>query len=107
MTKAQRKAAVWIKADGFVADGVMPENGKHFSLAELKKFIGGGTVAFTPMPSGHLMICDDNGKLNRLPVNEKASEVWRDEYPREKFPHNNDGIIVGDVLICPSKLLEK
>lgn len=49
------------------------------------------------------MVVNDNGKLDGMPVNEEASKIWREWYPIEKYPHNNDEMIVGDVLMCSAK----
>ncbi len=89
--------AQYIKTNGSVI-GIRPEQGKQFTLKELQGLVG-GTVDLAYMPSGNVMYLNDNGKLKGLPMNEKASEIWQKEYPLNKYPINNDGLIVGDVLI--------
>jgi len=51
------------------------------------------------MPSGLSMILNDNGKLEGLEKNNKATDIWKKEYPIEIYPLNNDQLIVGDVII--------
>lgn len=76
-------------------------NGKKFSLDEMQKYVG-GLIDLIRFPDGRTMIVNDEGKLDDLPVNGKASAIFRRQFPIEKYPHNNDGIIVGDVLISLS-----
>lgn len=63
-----------------------PSNGTDFSLTELQAVVG-GFIEVVHLPDGRLMVVNDEGKLNGLPVNPKASELYPD-------------IIVGDVLVC-------
>jgi len=92
-----------IKADGTV-EKVRPHDGKKFGLTELREMVG-GTIDIQLKPAygrgaRQAIVVNDNGKLNGLPVNEVASKIWREWYPIEKYPYNNDGLIVGDVLVC-------
>lgn len=96
-----------IKANGEVSE-VAPEKGKKFSYQQLRSFVG-GTIDIEPLreykgeaksKGQYVIVVNDNGKLDGLPMNEKASTIWREAWPIEKYPHNNDGLIVGDVLVC-------
>ncbi len=93
----------YYKIDGYIAD-VMPKNRKHFTYDELRLFVG-SIVQIVPMPSGKLMVIHEDGKLIGLPMNHKATEVWKEEYPIEKYPQNNDELIVGDALITEEKYI--
>ncbi len=87
-----------IKIDGTTTE-VEPQNGKKFSLDELRGYVG-GTIDTVRLPkSGKYMIVNDNGKLDGLPKNERATEIWKKEFPISEYPHNNDELIVGDVLM--------
>lgn len=97
------KATLYL-ADGRI-DELLPANGKSFTLEEMQEFVAGpgekrGTIVQVVFPSGKVMTANDNGKLMGLQVNEKASAIWREEFPIEKYPHNNDGTLVGNILIC-------
>lgn len=72
--------------------------GKKFSLDELQKFVG-GYIDIIKLPSGRFLYINDEGKLLGLPINEKATKIWKEEYPIDKFPFNNDELVVGDVLL--------
>lgn len=80
-------------------EAVQPKNGKSFTLKELQAYVG-GTIVQIPLPSGKILTANDNGKLIGLPFNEEASKMFREEYPIEKYPHNNDETLVGDVVVC-------
>ena len=100
------KIAIHVKTDGTVTD-VLPKDGKYFSGEELKAFIGGGIFQMLPLPDGKTMVCDDEGKLNGLPANEKATELWKKYYPIAKYPLNNDELVVGDALFADDDFFEK
>lgn len=84
---------------------VSPADGKRFTLTELREFVG-GTIDIQRKPREKrggpqmVMVVNDNGKLEGLPYNEAASKIWREWYPIEKYPINNDQTIVGTVLVC-------
>jgi hypothetical protein len=88
---------ILIKTDGSEVI-VEPENGKRFTLEELQFFVG-GTIDVQIIPDGRAIYLNDNGKNEGLEVNEKASRIWQEAYPIEQYPFNNDGTIVGEVLI--------
>ena len=74
-----------IKTTGEIIE-TEPSNGTDFSLTELQAVVG-GFIEVVHLPDGRLMVVNEEGKLNGLPVNPKASELYPD-------------IIVGDVLVC-------
>lgn len=80
----------WIKADGRTSI-VRPKNGKDFSLEELYELTNGGPIEIVYLKDGRLMILNEEGTLKRLPLNKKATEIYK------------RGSIVGDVLICDNK----
>lgn len=90
-----------IKTDGTIQE-VVPANGKVFSLKEMQDFVGKGKdrmVEIVPLPSGKDIVVNEEGKLIGLETNEVATKIWKEEYPLEKYPLNNDELIVGDVLL--------
>lgn len=93
-----------IKADG-TQTLVKPKNGEHFSYEELRGFVG-GNIEIVTFPSGLLLVVNEEGKLDGLPKNEEATKRWKQEFPIAEYPHNNDELIVGDALICPSDLIQ-
>ncbi|MFA5168847.1 MAG: DUF3846 domain-containing protein [Candidatus Omnitrophota bacterium] len=77
---------------------VEPKDGKRFTLEELQGFVG-GRVDIQTLPDFSVIYVNDDGKNIGLPKNAIATEIWKAAYPIEKYPHNNDQLIVGDVLI--------
>ena len=80
------------------SEEVTPDNGKYFTLKELQKFTD-GYIQSLSLPSGEFIICNEEGNNLGLQVNEKATEIWFHAYP------NADRELVGNVLICPRKMM--
>jgi hypothetical protein len=70
---------------------VFPEN-ETFTLQEMYKHTNSTIVEFIYI-NGHIMIIDEEGKLNNKPINDVATYYFR------KYNKTHD-FIVGDVLIC-------
>tara|TARA_R110001592_G_scaffold25938_1_gene97911 strand:+ start:2213 stop:2488 length:276 start_codon:yes stop_codon:yes gene_type:complete len=70
---------------------VFPEN-DTFTLKEMYKYTNSTIVEFVYL-NGHIMIIDEEGKLNNKPINDIATHYFR------KYNKTHD-FIVGDVLIC-------
>ena len=103
------KKAYWIKCGADAWTEVTPKNGKDFSLEELQDFIRDNKddmVEIVPLPSGNLLVVNEEGKLIGLQNNESATELWKKEYPIDKYPNNNDELIVGNCLICPNNMIK-
>jgi hypothetical protein len=84
---------------------VTPKNGTDFVYEELTAFVG-GMVEIVPLPSGRVMVCNEEGRLIGLPHNALASQVWNAEYPINQYPLNNPQDVRGDVLFCESNLIK-
>lgn len=78
--------AKYIKTDGSIIN-VEPKNGKDFSLKELQGFVG-GCIEIVYLPNGDLMVVNEEGKMNDLPINMKATMAYGLD------------VIVGNVLWC-------
>ena len=88
--------------DGEVRE-VSPANGKYFTYAELQGFVRAGDndmIEIVPLPSGNELVVNEEGKLIGLLPNQKATELWKQEYPISDYPDNNDELIVGNALLC-------
>lgn len=81
-----------------------PKNGKFFTYEELKEAVE-GMVEIVPLPSGKSVVVNEEGKLNGLEVNEEATQMWKKEYPIERYPNNNDELIVGNALVATEEEL--
>jgi hypothetical protein len=86
------------KADGTRTD-VSPQNKRYFSLKELQKIVG-GYIANVYLNDNKVIVLNDEGKLEGLSLNVRATEIFRKNFPC------SDDCIVGDVLITESKYLQ-
>jgi len=84
--------AQFIKSNGSEVE-LKPENGKHFSLKELQGCVD-GFIEIVESSDGRLIVLNEEGKLKGLPVNQKASTLYK---------YAGHDVIVGDVLICNKK----
>ena len=80
-----------IKTTGEVIE-TEPRNGEDFSLDELQGIVG-GFIEIVHLADGRVMVVNEEGKLDGLPVNQKASDLYPD-------------LIVGDVLVCSLKQIK-
>ena len=67
---------------------VVPDNGTDFQLEELKEAIGGGWIETVLLRNGQIMVCDDEGRIKKLPINPRATLLY------------GSSPVHGDVLIC-------
>jgi hypothetical protein len=95
-------------AKAYLTDGrvlnIQPNDGKAFTYEELRGIVE-GLVQIVSLPDGNAIVVNEEGKLINLPVNEKATEYWKQVYPIEKYPVNNDELIVGNALVATPKEL--
>ncbi len=77
-----------IRSDGTI-EAVVPKNGKDFSLEELRTFVAGCIeIIHPPSDEGAILVVNEEGRLQGLPLNKVASAVYRNDF------------IVGDALLC-------
>lgn len=79
--------AKWIKTSGETIE-VQPKNGTDYSLEELQGFVG-GYIEIVYLNNDRIMVVNEEGIIENLPFNEKASNIVRQ-------------LIAGDVLVCKS-----
>lgn len=96
------KKALLVKVNGEKLI-VYPKLKKGFEYAELRDFVG-GIIQIVPLGKGRELVCHDEGKLIGLSKNEVATKIWKEAYPIDEYPDNNDELIVGDILITGRNL---
>lgn len=69
------------------------------TLQQLQEAVG-GFIEIVHLKDGHLMVINEEGKLDQLPPNKEATMMWA-----ERWPFLPD-IIVGPVVVCSSKEIE-
>ena len=85
--------AVLIHDDGRTED-VTPANGTVFELSEQQALVG-GLVQYIDLPSGWVMVCNEEGKLHKLPRNQAATIIAQRAF---------GDYIVGNVVIAPAEV---
>jgi hypothetical protein len=96
------KTATLYTTDGRQVD-ITPKNNKGLTYDTMRAAVA-GMVEIVPMPNGKVLICNEEGKLIGLPENPRATQLWKKLYPIEKYPHNNDELVVGNVIIADESL---
>lgn len=88
-----------IRATGEIIQA-RPNNRKDFKLEELQSIVGGYIeIVYLNDEQQHLMVVNEDGKGMNLPVNMKATHIYRN--------HTNcNDVIVGDVLICENNKIK-
>ena len=81
--------ATLIKSNGEETN-ILPQNKTDFKLDELQNYVG-GLIQIVKTKDGRTMVINEEGKINELPINYKATEMYK---------YNVFDFIVGDVLIC-------
>lgn len=73
---------------------VSPKNNRDFTLEELQNFVE-GDIEIINLTTKKILIVNEEGKINKLPFNELATELWEKYYGRTDY-------IVGNALLCNS-----
>lgn len=81
------------KTNGEVIE-VSPKNNRDFTLEELQSFVE-GDIEIINLTTDKILIVNEEGKINKLPFNELATELWKKYYGRTDY-------IVGNALLCNS-----
>ncbi|HSZ58581.1 MAG TPA: DUF3846 domain-containing protein [Tepidisphaeraceae bacterium] len=89
-------ATLW-KTDG-TSQVVTPKQGTEFTLAELKAFVG-GYIEIVRLDEGSLMVVNESGLLENLPLNNMGTQLYRQMAFRNTGRRCDDPV-VGDVLVC-------
>ena len=96
------KSNLQIGATLLAVDGlrlaIAPANGTDFTLEELQRHVG-GYIEVLNLTFVGLMIVNEEGKLQHLPVNWAATEMAR------KYGGIGADYIVGPAVVCDSAML--
>ena len=94
------KIAVLLKAgEELEPKCVHPKNGEKFTLEELQTFVD-GYIQILYINNGWLMVVNEEGKLQGLPINDTATWLYN-----QNLVFGFD-YICGDVLICHPQLID-
>ena len=70
----------------------------------VSKFVGGMVEAVT-FPNGDLLLLNEEGKLMGLPLNEKATALWRKHFTKETHLFGYDDFVVGRAIVIQKNAL--
>ena len=70
----------------------------------VSKFVGGMVEAIT-FPNGDLLLLNEEGKLMRLPLNEKASKLWKDTFDNDNYITGRNDFVVGPAILIKKQAL--
>ena len=79
----------------YATEDVEPKNGHDFSLSELQGYVG-GYVEIADLRDGRLMVVNENGLSEGLPLNPLATAIFQEQTGSDEY-------IVGNVLICDAE----
>ena len=71
----------------------------------VSKFVG-GMVEVVSMPNGDLLLFNEEGKLMGLPVNDKASKLWKDTFDNDNYITGRNDFVVGPAILIRAKALD-
>lgn len=75
-----------------------PKNGTTFELEEMQKIVG-GYIEIIRLNDGRLIIVNEEGLLQGLPVNIEATNILRRDHPTTQY-------IVGNAIVCDADMVE-
>ena len=70
----------------------------------VSKFVG-GMVEVVTFPNGDLLLLNEEGKLMGLPLNEKASKLWKDTFDNDNYITGRDDFVVGPAILIKKQAL--
>ena len=80
-------------------DGTETTAEKKELTLEFMQQVVEGYIQIVPLRDGRLLVCNDEGKLKELPVNNKVTGIWQKYY-------GFTDIIVGNVIIAEDGEIE-
>ena len=70
----------------------------------VSKFVG-GMVEVVSFPNGDLLLLNEEGKIMGLPLNEKATALWRKHFTKETHINGYDDFVVGPAMVIQKSAL--
>ena len=72
---------------------------------EVSKFVGGMVECIT-FPNGDLLLINEEGKLQNLPLNPEATTLWRATFTKDKYLFGYDDFVVGPAMLIKKQALD-
>ena len=80
------------------AEDYTPKNGKTFELEEMQEIVG-GYIEIIRLNDGRIIIVNEEGLLQGLPVNIEATNILRRD-------HSTTQYIVGTAIVCDADMID-
>ena len=74
------------------------------TLKAAQDFVGGYVEGIT-FPNGDYLIINEEGKLMGLPLNEKASKLWKETFDNDNYVTGRDDFVVGPAILIKKQAL--
>ena len=65
----------------------------------------GGMVQVVSFPNGDLLLFNEEGKMMKLPLNKKASKLWKDTFDNDNYITGRDDFVVGPAILIKKHAL--
>jgi hypothetical protein len=75
------------------------------TLKAAQDFVGGYVEGIT-FPNGDYLIINEEGKLMNLPLNEKASKLWKETFDNDNYITGRDDFVVGPAILIKKAALK-
>jgi hypothetical protein len=76
------------------------------TLKAAQDFVGGYVEGIT-FPNGDYLIINEEGKLMGLPINEKATKLWKDTFDNDNYITGRKDFVVGPAILIKKKALKQ
>ena len=74
------------------------------TLKAAQDFVGGYVEGIT-FPNGDYLIINEEGKLMGLPLNEKASKLWKETFDNDNYITGRNDFVVGPAILIKKQAL--
>ena len=75
-------------------------------LKAAQEFVG-GYVEGISFPNGDYLIINEEGKLIGLPINEEASQLWKDTFDNDDYITGRDDWVAGNAILIKKQALKR
>ena len=76
------------------------------TLKEAQAYVG-GYVEGISMPNGDYLIMNEEGKLQNLPFNEEASNLWKNAFDNDNYITGRNDFVVGNAILIKKSALKE
>ena len=78
------------------------DEAKALTLKVAQKYVG-GLVECVTFPNNDTLIINEEGKMQDLPFNKLATDLWRKHFTKETHIFGYDDFVVGNAIVIKSE----